>query len=223
MATEMSQSRKAPELSPREQELIQLASEGLTDTAIAYRLGISEATVGTYWGRVRIKIGPYNRTELVSLYLRAKQEEALEQIQIENAQVVAALREAAAADSGQAALYRSLIEHAPDAIFIVSDNGTITEANQAAHELFGYEPSEMNGLALIELVPVRLREVHQEHRADYVNNPKRRTMGEHLQTPAVRKNGEEFQVRAALSAIPSTSGLVVTCVVRPAEEGSEEG
>ena len=58
------------ELSPREQQLITMAGEGLTDTAIANRLGISEATVNTYWGRIRVKLGPHNRTELVAIALR---------------------------------------------------------------------------------------------------------------------------------------------------------
>ena len=54
----MERSSNIPQLSPRELQLIEYATQGLTDTAIALKLGISEATVGTYWGRVRIKIGP---------------------------------------------------------------------------------------------------------------------------------------------------------------------
>src|SRR5262245_36101632 len=50
--------RRTIELSERERQLIELAAEGHTDASIANELGISEATVSTYWGRVRIKIGP---------------------------------------------------------------------------------------------------------------------------------------------------------------------
>jgi len=198
-------------LSPREHQLVKFASEGLTDTAIAYRLGISEATVSTYWGRVRIKIGPFNRTELVSVYLRAVQEEALDAVREENAKVIDQLRTSA---SEQSALHQALIENAPDAIVIVSEEGVITSANKMAHELFGYAEGGLNGLPLINLIPQRLREVHQVHRREYVEDPRRRTMGEHLATPALRQDGTEFLVRAALSAISSSSGLLVTCVLR---------
>ena len=45
--------------------MLLLAAQGLTDQGIAHRLEISLATVGTYWGRIRIKIGPLSRTGLV--------------------------------------------------------------------------------------------------------------------------------------------------------------
>jgi PAS domain S-box-containing protein len=210
----MQKDRQRLQLSPREQQLITFASEGLTDTAIALRLGISEATVGTYWGRVRIKIGPYNRTELVSIHLRMQQEEALDALRTENEQVISDLRKASEQQADQGSLYQELIENAPDAIVIVSESGFISTANKAAHELFCYGAGEMNGLPLIELIPVRVREIHQVHRAEYIADPQRRQMGEHLQTPALRKDGVEILVRAALSAIPTPTGLVVTCVLR---------
>ncbi|WP_025229448.1 PAS domain S-box protein [Fimbriimonas ginsengisoli] len=210
--------RQSPQLSPRELQLIKFASEGLTDTAIAQRLGISEATVGTYWGRVRIKIGPYNRTELVSIHLRAQQEEALELMRQENAQLISQLRNAVIQDPDENSFYYDLIDNAPDAMVLVFESGTVKTANRAAHELFGYDAGEMNGLALVALIPERFREVHQEHRAAYVNDPRRRTMGEHLQTPALRKDGKEIIVRAALSAIPTPNGLLVTSVLRAVEE-----
>lgn len=217
METETEHDRRPLQLSPRELQLIKFASEGLTDTAIAHRLGISEATVSTYWGRVRIKIGPFNRTELVSVYLRSQQEVALEVVRRENAKVIEQLRATA---SEQAALHQALIENAPDAIVIVSDAGVVTSANKMAHELFGYEEGGMSDLPLINLIPERLREVHQRHRQEYVDDPRRRTMGEHLATPAMRKDGSEMLVRAALSAIATSSGMLITCVLRSAESES---
>ena len=203
------------ELSPREQQLVKFASQGLTDTAIANRLGISEATVGTYWGRVRIKIGPFNRTELVSIYLRNQQELALDVLREENANLLAQLK--AVADQGEsgASLFESLIEHAPDAIILVSHDGVILRANRSAYELFGYSDEELENLPLILLIPERLRELHQQHRAEYISDPRKRSMGEHLATPALHKDGTEILVRATLSAMSSPSGLLVTCVLRP--------
>jgi len=193
--------------------LLQHAAEGFTDTAIATKLGISEATVATYWGRIRIKLGPYSRTELVAIVLRAEQEAAVESLRRENEELVRKLTEQAVA--GESSLYRNLIENAPDAMILVRGTGNIEFANTAACELFGYDAGELEGCDLTTLVPARFHEKHRTHREEYVSEPLRREMGEHLETPAVRKDGSEFPVRAALSAIETPSGLLVTCVVRP--------
>jgi len=207
--------RPTPNLSPREQQLLQHAAEGLTDTAIANKLGISEATVGTYWGRVRIKLGPYSRTELVAIVMRAEREAAVEKLREENEELVRQLRERA--ESGGASFYRDLIDNAPDAMILVAESGAVDYANQAACELFGYEPGELHGVDLTTLVPPRFRDKHREHRQEYIDDPKRRQMGEHLETPAVRKDGSEFPIRAALSAISTPTGLVIICAIRPVE------
>jgi len=200
------------QLSPREEQLIQLASQGLTDTAIALRLGISEATVGTYWGRVRIKIGPYNRTELVTIYLRKQQEDALQALREEKDRLLAQIK----APTPTAAPANEILENAPDAILLVSEDGTLTHGNRMAHELFGYAPGKLAGLPLTALIPERLRHRHQHHRQDYVSDPHRRAMGEHLETPALHRDGSEFFIRASLSAMNGPEGLVVICALRRA-------
>lgn len=206
------------QLSDREKSLIQLAAAGATDTAIAHKLGISEATVGTYWGRVRIKLGPYSRTELVAIVLRGEQEEALNRLRQENAHLVEELRAASQSPaSGESDFYRALIENAPDAMILVTVAGTLSGANAAAHELFGYEAGAMEGMDLTSLIPPELREVHKVHREEFVKDPRRRAMGEHLETPALHRGGTQFYVRAALSAIETPEGLVVICTLRKAD------
>jgi len=204
--------RPTPELSPREKQLLEFAAAGFTDTAIAHKLGISEATVGTYWGRVRIKLGPYSRTELVAIVMRAEQEAAIEALRKENEDLVKQLREQAAASDEP--FYRDLLEAAPDAMLVVAENGKIEYANQAAEEIFGYAKAEMQGVDLLTLVPMRFREIHLMHRNDYFAEPERREMGTHKDTPALHKDGTEFLIRASLSAIQRPSGLMVTCAVR---------
>jgi PAS domain S-box-containing protein len=215
----MERPRQVPPLSTRERQLIEYAAQGFTDTAIALKLGISEATVGTYWGRVRTKMGPYNRTELVSIYLRSQQEAALSELRDENAKLIADLQGVATAATEEGSLYLGIIENAPDAILLVSEDGTVKGANIAARELFGYESSEIVGSSLLQLIPERFRDRHREHREEYVRDPRRRAMGEHLETPALRKDGTEFLVRATLSAMPTPNGLLVTCVLREVHPG----
>jgi PAS domain S-box-containing protein len=180
--------------------------------AIARQLGISEATVGTYWGRVRIKLGPRSRTELVAIFLRHEQEAELEELRRKHEHIVHEIHEAAeVADEG---LYRTLLDQAPDAMIVVDSEGRIQYSNAATSELFGYAKEELEGSEVGMLVPERYREQHAGHRAAFLANPGRKQMGEHLLTPAVKKDGTEFQIRASLSSINTHHGPIATCAIR---------
>jgi PAS domain S-box-containing protein len=203
------------ELSQRERQILKLASEGNTDTAIAHKLGISEATVGTYWGRVRIKLGPYGRTELVAKMVRAEQEAEVEALRSENQKLISELQDAVSGAPTPETLYHDLLENAPDAVLVVGEGGIIQYGNAAASDTFGYSAQELQGMHILTLVPERYRLPHLDHQADYFKNPQRRPMGGHADTSAVRKDGTEFPMRAALSATQTPKGLLVTCIVRP--------
>jgi DNA-binding CsgD family transcriptional regulator len=65
-------------LSKREEEIVQLSIQGLTNDAIAYRLGLSVGTVNTYWMRIRLKVGGAGRTDTVAKIVAAKAEKTSE-------------------------------------------------------------------------------------------------------------------------------------------------
>ncbi len=56
----------APQLSPREREVLQLVARGLTGQRIARRLSITEATVCTHVQHVRDKLGVRTRSQAVA-------------------------------------------------------------------------------------------------------------------------------------------------------------
>ena len=208
-------------LSPREQQLLEFAASGLTDQAIANNLGISLATVGTYWGRVRIKFGPYNRTELVALYLKEEASLTIENLKQENHELLGQIEEQAKTTQmlqTSLELFRGLVETAPDGIVLVNGHGDIELANKQAEEMFGYGQDALLGISVERLIPDRYRDQHRENRNEYNENPHKRRMGEHVATIALRKNGEEFPVAAALSASKTPTGILVTCVIRDLSE-----
>lgn len=208
---------KSDGLSTRERQLLTLAAQGFTDQAIAHKLEISLATVGTYWGRVRIKMGPLNRTELVAHYLQGQAAQEMNELRQANQSLLQRLDEqTGAADMLRASLemFRGLIETAPDAILLVGEDGKIQLANEQAGELFGYSSTELLDLSVEALVPDAYRPNHVGHREAYNANPIKRRMGEHLATMARRKDGTEFPMATALSATQTPNGLLVTCIVR---------
>lgn len=57
-------------LSPVELQVLKLIAEGLTDEAIAERLGIKRSTVETYWRRGQAKLQAQNRAHAVAIAVR---------------------------------------------------------------------------------------------------------------------------------------------------------
>lgn len=211
----MQDERHHPELSEREQQLITLAGEGLTDAAIAHRLGISEPTVKSYWARVRSKLGPYNRTELVAHALKEESAQAVAELYVEIDRLRQALEES---EQSPLDLQREMLENAPDAVFAVDQEGCFVWMNMEAERMFGYRFDELVGKPIAILVPPELHERHDVHMRQFYANPERKQMGEHLATTAVRKNGEVLSIAATLASMETPSGQIVTCFVRQVQE-----
>ncbi len=152
---------------------------------------------------------------------RALQEESRDvvgKLQAENARLIAEMKalDFENVDENSINMAMQVIENAPDAMLVVNERGTIEFVNESALALFGYTRNELLGERVSKLIPQRFWQVHDSHRAEYISNPEKRKMGEHLATPAIRKDGSEFSVAAALSAIESPNGLMVTCILRDA-------
>lgn len=71
------------ELSPRETEIVELSAEGLTNEAIADRLGLSMGTVNTYWLRIKLKTGGLGRTDTVVRIFDKRFKTALEEERVD--------------------------------------------------------------------------------------------------------------------------------------------
>jgi len=71
------------ELSPREEEIVELCVQGLTNDAIAARLGLSVGTVNTYWLRIKLKVGGQGRTDTVVRVIKERAERALREANVE--------------------------------------------------------------------------------------------------------------------------------------------
>lgn len=204
-------------LSPRELQLLSYAAQGHTDKSIAHLLGISLPTVGTYWGRIRIKLGPLNRTELVAKWLQEQAHNTITILREDNQKLLAQIEEHSKVEAllkTSLEMFRGLIETAPDAILVVNEDGLVELANEQAEELFGYHKDELLGLSVEMLVPPQFREAHHANRLAYNHNPVRRRMGEHVATEAIHKDGTVFAMATALSATQSPGGLLITCIVR---------
>ena len=60
-------------ISGRERQTVELAANGMTDKEIARRMGVSLATVRTYWERLRVKTATRTRTHATCVVMLSDQ------------------------------------------------------------------------------------------------------------------------------------------------------
>lgn len=116
------------------------------------------------------------------------------------------------------ALFRALVQFAPDAFLVTDRGGIIIFANVQAETLFGYDREELIGSGIERLVPERYRETHRHDRAKYNEAPQARPMGIGLQLTARRRDGSEVPVEISLAPIYSDEDRYVAATVRDVSE-----
>jgi diguanylate cyclase (GGDEF)-like protein/PAS domain S-box-containing protein len=95
----------------------------------------------------------------------------------------------------------------------VEHTGTITYSNHLAERIFGYEKNELIGKPIETLVPVKLRNHHQQHRKIYSSTPVLRPMGILPNLVGCRKNGDKFSIDVGLNPIWLDRGMIIICSV----------
>jgi PAS domain S-box-containing protein len=116
------------------------------------------------------------------------------------------------------ALFRAVLDSAPDAIAVIDASGRIVLANAQTEGLFGYTAHELLGAPVDLLLPERLRAAHVAHRATYRVGPRTRPMGDGLDLVGRRKDGTEFPVEISLSPVATDDGMLITAIVRDVTE-----
>lgn len=113
------------------------------------------------------------------------------------------------------AMFRGLLEAAPDAMVIVDREGCIVIVNAQAETLFGYSREELLGKPVELLVPMRSRAAHVGQRAKYYDHPTvRAPMGAVRDLSGRRKDGSVFPVEISLSPLETQHGLLVSSDIR---------
>lgn len=111
-------------------------------------------------------------------------------------------------------MQRNIFEFAPDTMVIVNRQGKIESVNSQIKKMFGYEPKEVLGKDVLDLVPERYRHSHVGHQSNFMKNPHLREMGGGLELFARRKDGSEFPADIILSPIETENGTFVITVIR---------
>jgi len=101
-----------------------------------------------------------------------------------------------------AALHRAIVDEALDCIITADRDGRILEFNPAAERTFGWTRNEAIGRLVAEtVVPTRLRAAHLAGIGHYLETGENRVLDRRMEMTAIRRDGTEFPVELAVSAI----------------------
>jgi PAS domain S-box-containing protein len=100
--------------------------------------------------------------------------------------------------------FRSLLEAAPDAMIISSEDGEISLVNSQVEVIFGFHRQDLINRSIQALVPEW--------------NTLSASAGSHKELRARRKDGSEFPAEISLSPLQTEEGLLVTSAIRDITE-----
>ena len=111
-------------------------------------------------------------------------------------------------------LLHTVINTSLDAIIGMDDRGCITRWNKQAEIIFGWTFSEVNGQYLHEfLIPHRYREAHQKGLANYLATALDTMVGQRIELFALRRDGSEFPIELAITAISTSNGMTFSAFI----------
>jgi len=212
--------------------VLNLAIDGRTDEQIAQSLGIRNATVNSYWVRIRGKIGYLSRTEMVSTALREEIATSTARLRADNERLTAeSIRRAEQLEdllqqrlSAQDADWRwHALACLPDAALVTASHGNVVYANRQAVRLYAAGAKGLDGLSMRELTaaatPGSMKEPGREMLQ--AGGPDSEIHG--LEEPyyALRRDGTNFRAVIKAKRFETPEGAFVALTVREFMEDFE--
>jgi PAS domain S-box-containing protein len=117
------------------------------------------------------------------------------------------------------AMLAGIVGSAMDAIITLNEKQEIVLFNSAAERMFGCPASEAVGTCIGRFIPERFRNLHRHYVAQFGKTGETsRAMGALGLLCALRKNGEEFPIEAAISHVEVGGEQLFTVIMRDVSE-----
>lgn len=106
-----------------------------------------------------------------------------------------------------------LMQSNPNGLLVVDDTGRIQMTNPALDAMFGYAAGELLDMSVESLVPTASQTEHIKLRAQYLEHPAIRTMGEGLDLMGLRKDGSHLPIKVSLASFDEDGRTFVQATV----------
>jgi sigma-B regulation protein RsbU (phosphoserine phosphatase) len=103
---------------------------------------------------------------------------------------------------GAAALLAAL----PDTVVVADSRGLVTYVNAAVTDLLGYDPADLLGRDLTEIMPPRFRNGHGGHITRFLTTGQGELVGNTTQLPAMHVDGHEVSIDVTLARVEPYPG-----------------
>jgi two-component system, sensor histidine kinase and response regulator len=114
--------------------------------------------------------------------------------------------------------FRHVASTAHEAIITINEAGQILFWNHAAAKIFGYKDDEVLGQPLTAVIPSHLQEAHQKGLSAAITRGSLKHLGETLELPALRKDGQEILLEVILSTWKTSGQRHFTAMARDITE-----
>ena len=112
--------------------------------------------------------------------------------------------------------FHALLEAAPDAMVVVSQDGEIVLINEQVEKLFGYSRDELLGKQIEILIPKRFHQGPSAHRECFCAEPAKPAAK--LDLYGLNKDGKEFPVEISLGPLETEAGTLICAAIRDISE-----
>ncbi len=111
-----------------------------------------------------------------------------------------------------------ILKTIPNAVLVVSKSGEIINANEFAHQLFGFDQDELIGSPLDARLPEKQRKKHQTLIQSYLTNPSIRHIGREKRLTLSKKDASEFLAEVTLAPVKMNQKPFTVIVVNDVTE-----
>jgi PAS domain S-box-containing protein len=113
----------------------------------------------------------------------------------------------------------AILDAALDVVITADASGRIIEANRAITPLLGWDPSDVIGARIGDvLVPAELRDRHEAAFARYVETGKARIAGQRLEVVALHRDGGRVPVELTITSVNGAGQRIFTAYLRDTRE-----
>jgi PAS domain S-box-containing protein len=121
--------------------------------------------------------------------------------------------------SHASAQLRLVLETALDAVIVMKSDGTVSDWNGRAVDVFGWSREEAVGRIMAELIiPPQLREAHRLGLRKFLDTAEGPLIGKRIEVTGIRKSGEEFPVELSIAPVHDQLEVIFVGCLRDISE-----